>query len=71
MSLAFEPISHVEAYQQLLMGGFAFGAEFIAVYKRQTHFTPANFKIFREELQAVTPSPIKIKNNIVFIFYLV
>ncbi|GKI22578.1 Na(+)-translocating NADH-quinone reductase subunit B [Odoribacter laneus] len=30
MSLAFEPISHVEAYQQLLMGGFAFGAVFMA-----------------------------------------
>ncbi len=30
MSLAFEPVSHVEAYQQLLMGGFAFGAVFMA-----------------------------------------
>lgn len=30
MSLAFEPVSHVAAYQQLLMGGFAFGAVFMA-----------------------------------------
>ena len=30
MSLVFEPVSHVAAYQQLLMGGFAFGAVFMA-----------------------------------------
>lgn len=30
MAWAFQPISGVEAYQQLLMGGFAFGAVFMA-----------------------------------------
>lgn len=30
MALIFQPISGVEAYQQLLMGGFAFGAVFMA-----------------------------------------
>lgn len=30
MALVFQPISGVEAYQQLLMGGFAFGAVFMA-----------------------------------------
>lgn len=30
MALVFQPISHIEAYQQLLMGGFAFGAVFMA-----------------------------------------
>ena len=30
MALLFQPISGVEAYQQLLMGGFAFGAVFMA-----------------------------------------
>ena len=30
MALIFQPISGVEAYQQLLMGGFAFGAVFVA-----------------------------------------
>lgn len=40
MSLAFEPVTHVAAYQQLLMGGFAFGAVFMAtdpVTSAQTH----------------------------------
>lgn len=30
MALVFQPISGIEAYQQLLMGGFAFGAVFMA-----------------------------------------
>lgn len=30
MALVFQPVSGVEAYQQLLMGGFAFGAIFMA-----------------------------------------
>ena len=30
MALVFQPIAGVEAYQQLLMGGFAFGAVFMA-----------------------------------------
>ena len=40
MALVFQPISGVEAYQQLLMGGFAFGAVFMAtdpVTSAQTH----------------------------------
>ena len=40
MALIFQPISGVEAYQQLLMGGFAFGAVFMAtdpVTSAQTH----------------------------------
>ncbi len=30
MAWAFQPVSNIEAYQQLLMGGFAFGAVFMA-----------------------------------------